>query len=114
MKSVEFCYWLQGLFEVAEPTSLNEKQTEIIKRHLNLVFIHEIDEMYPPEQKEALDAAHAGFAVETPENFIASVFKEVAEIRPPIKKSNLPLYMQQNATEAELDAKYGKGVRPRC
>lgn len=60
MKSVEFCYWLQGLFEVAEPTALNEKQTDLIKRHLNMVFVHEIDATYPEGQQEALNAAHAG------------------------------------------------------
>lgn len=60
MKSVEFCYWLQGLFEVGEPTTLNEKQVDLIKRHLNMVFIHEIDATYPAEQQNALNTAHAG------------------------------------------------------
>jgi hypothetical protein len=32
MKSVEFCYWLQGLFEVGDPATLNEKQVDLIKR----------------------------------------------------------------------------------
>ena len=59
MKSVEFCYWLQGLFEVGEPMSLNEKQTDLIKRHLNMVFIHEIDASYPDGQQEALNEAHS-------------------------------------------------------
>ena len=60
MKSVEFCYWLQGLFEVGEPTELNAKQTDLIKRHLNMVFLHEIDATYPEGQQEALNAAHTG------------------------------------------------------
>lgn len=60
MKSVEFCYWLQGLFEVAEPETLNAKQTDLIKRHLNMVFIHEIDATYPPEQQQSLNDAHNG------------------------------------------------------
>jgi hypothetical protein len=60
MKSVEFCYWLQGLFEVAEPTALNEKQTDLIKRHLNLVFVHEIDPSYPAEQQDKLNDVHSG------------------------------------------------------
>lgn len=63
MKSVEFCYWLQGLFEVGEPTSLNEKQTDLIKRHLNMVFVHEIDATYPSEQQDALNAAHTASTV---------------------------------------------------
>ena len=41
MKSIEFCYWLQGLFELAEPLQLNSKQTHLIKEHLNLVFEHD-------------------------------------------------------------------------
>lgn len=60
MKSVEFCYWLQGLFEVGEPVTLNEKQTDLIKRHLSMVFLHEIDATYPEGQQQALNDAHAG------------------------------------------------------
>jgi hypothetical protein len=56
MKSVDFCYWLQGLFELAEPEKLNERQTELIKRHLNMVFQHEIDDLY--ENKEKLNKIH--------------------------------------------------------
>lgn len=58
MKAVEFCYWLQGLFEVGEPQTLNAKQTDLIKRHLNMVFEHEIDPSYPAEQQKALNALH--------------------------------------------------------
>jgi hypothetical protein len=41
MKSLEFCYWLQGLFELQEVQSLNSKQTELIKRHLKMVFAYD-------------------------------------------------------------------------
>lgn len=41
MKSIEFCYWLQGLFELAEPIELTTKQTYLIKEHLKLVFEHD-------------------------------------------------------------------------
>ncbi|WP_297500042.1 sigma 54-interacting transcriptional regulator [Ferrovum sp.] len=34
----QFCYWLQGVFEVAGPASLNEDQVKIIREHLALVF----------------------------------------------------------------------------
>ena len=68
MKSVEFCYWLQGLFELGEPKSLNEKQTELIRRHLSMVFSHEIDRRYPPEEQSVLEALHSGAsAVLSPE-----------------------------------------------
>ncbi len=43
MTSRDFAYWLQGLFELANPTSLTVEQTQMIKRHLSLVFHHEID-----------------------------------------------------------------------
>jgi hypothetical protein len=43
MQSRDFVYWLQGLFELAEPLTLNKKQTELIRKHLAMVFIHEID-----------------------------------------------------------------------
>ena len=57
MNSIDFCYWLQGHFEISETTELNEKQVEIIKNHLNLVFKHEIDGMY---EKEQLQNVHDG------------------------------------------------------
>jgi hypothetical protein len=59
MKSVEFCYWLQGLFELGKPAALTEEQTALVKKHLDMVFIHEIDPSYPATQKPALDKAHA-------------------------------------------------------
>ena len=52
MTSRDFCYWLQGYFEihgnrpVQEPEStyaMNDSQIEMIKRHLAMVFKHEID-----------------------------------------------------------------------
>ncbi len=33
-----FIYWLQGFLEIEEPKDLTEKQLNIIKDHLNLVF----------------------------------------------------------------------------
>jgi hypothetical protein len=58
MKSVEFCYWMQGMFELTDPKTLNEKQVELIKAHLNMVFLHEIDPSYPPEQQKPLQDLH--------------------------------------------------------
>lgn len=43
MTSRDFCYWLNGYFEVADPKEIDAKQTDMIKRHLALVFKHEID-----------------------------------------------------------------------
>lgn len=46
MTSRDFAYWLQGYFEITNTKKIDEKQTEIIKNHLNLVFKHEIDKQY--------------------------------------------------------------------
>ncbi len=53
MQSRDFCYWLQGFFEVASMTQneaikpevcgLSASQVSMIRNHLNLVFVHEID-----------------------------------------------------------------------
>lgn len=43
MTSRDFCYWLQGYFEVSQPWRISKEETEMIKKHLNLVFKHEID-----------------------------------------------------------------------
>lgn len=43
MTSRDFAYWLQGFFEIQNPIELTTPQIEMIKAHLNLVFIHEID-----------------------------------------------------------------------
>lgn len=60
MKSVEFCYWLQGFYEIADPQNgLTAEQTDMIKRHLQLVFVHEIDPSYPKEQQIVLNKIHS-------------------------------------------------------
>lgn len=38
MKSREFCYWLQGHFEINTVSAITENQKEIIVDHLKLVF----------------------------------------------------------------------------
>jgi hypothetical protein len=58
MKSVEFCYWLQGYFEIdaCNGRSLTEAQVKTIQKHLALVFKHEIDPSY--SDGKDLDAIH--------------------------------------------------------
>jgi hypothetical protein len=58
MKSTEFCYWLQGLFELGKPTQLDAEQTRLIKAHLDMVFVHEIDPSYPEGQQKKLNDIH--------------------------------------------------------
>jgi hypothetical protein len=55
MTSRDFCFWLQGYFEIGtggprapEPATdprdvLSKDQVDVIKKHLALVFKHEID-----------------------------------------------------------------------
>ena len=38
MNEREFCYWLKGFFEMANPISLGDAHTLMIKKHLDLVF----------------------------------------------------------------------------
>jgi len=58
MESKSFCYWLQGLFELGDVKTLSEKQVDLIKAHLNMVFYHEIDQTYPEVQQEKLNELH--------------------------------------------------------
>jgi hypothetical protein len=59
MTSRDFCFWLQGHFEISGASALSAEQTEVVKKHLSLVFKHEIDpSMGPPSHQDALDALH--------------------------------------------------------
>lgn len=59
MTSRDFCYWLQGFFEIADPKSMTTEQVEMVKRHLNMVFFHEIDPTFGDErQQQILDEIH--------------------------------------------------------
>lgn len=59
MKAHEFCYWLQGYFELGTQAclggrlDLNQEQTECVQKHLALVFKHEIDPSYGDEDHQA-------------------------------------------------------------
>jgi hypothetical protein len=43
MTSRDFCYWLQGFFELTNDVQIDPKQNEKIRNHLAMVFKHEID-----------------------------------------------------------------------
>jgi hypothetical protein len=51
MTSRDFCYWLQGHFEIGNTKAMNERETEMVKRHLAMVFEHEIDPSFPDAEK---------------------------------------------------------------
>ena len=59
MTSRDFAYWLQGYFEVSNPKTIGLHETEMIKRHLNLVFKHEIDpSMGDAKHQQVLNEVH--------------------------------------------------------
>lgn len=70
MKATEFCYWLQGFFELNQAAEqytnqhtnqLISEQVEIIQRHLALVFVHDIDpKAGPSKYQEELNKIHGG------------------------------------------------------
>ena len=63
MNSIDFCFWLQGYFEISNSKSLSDEQVEVIKNHLALTFKHEIDPLRESETSALpieLDAAHLG------------------------------------------------------
>lgn len=63
MEAANFCYWLQGMFELCDPQTLDAKQVDLIRRHLQLVFIHDIDpKAGPAEYQAVLQEVHDGSA----------------------------------------------------
>jgi hypothetical protein len=64
MLARDFCFWLQGYFEIAEkegttPAQLTPEQVDSIRQHLNLVFAHEIDpSMGPKPHQDKLNNIH--------------------------------------------------------
>lgn len=62
MKSESFCYWLQGFFEISGADKLDATQIATIKKHLNLVFAHDIDPKAGDQQvQDELNKIHSGF-----------------------------------------------------
>lgn len=62
MRSRDFCYWLQGFFEIYDHKNdalITKEQAAQIKKHLALVFKHEIDpEMGNAKHQEQLNKIH--------------------------------------------------------
>lgn len=68
MKASQFCYWLQGYFELVSVDldehdekylEMSRKQVECIQKHLALVFKHELDAEHGDEEVQAaLNAIH--------------------------------------------------------
>jgi hypothetical protein len=62
MTERDFCYWLQGLMEVGNPTTLNEDQVKVIKEHLQLVFKQD------PKIKQLMEDLTNGHSTTRPSN----------------------------------------------
>jgi hypothetical protein len=61
MTSRDFAFFLQGYFEISDPKEIGPDETEMIKRHLNLVFKHEIDpSMGDEKHQQVLNEIHSG------------------------------------------------------
>lgn len=59
MTARDFCFWLQGHFELNGDKAITAEQSTVIRKHLSLVFTHEIDpSMGGPEKQEKLNEAH--------------------------------------------------------
>lgn len=54
MNSRDFVYWLQGFLEIGKPEVLTKEQLEMVQKHLNLVFVHEIDPTFGDKKKQDL------------------------------------------------------------
>jgi hypothetical protein len=59
MTSRDFCFWLQGFFELNGTATMTPEQADTVRRHLALVFKHEIDpSMGPPGHQAELNQIH--------------------------------------------------------
>lgn len=83
MTSRDFCYWLQGLFELNGPKSLDERQTDLVRRHLAMVFKHEIDPSAGSAEHQAeLGALHEGDPPVTKSELETALKKLAASVPP--------------------------------
>ena len=56
MSPHDFCYWLNGFLEIANPKELNKDQLEVVKKHLSLVFEKVTSESSPAKKSVLTDA----------------------------------------------------------
>jgi hypothetical protein len=55
MQSRDFVYWLQGYLELSkESKGMSEAQVECLRKHLAMVFVHEIDPSMPNKKLDEL------------------------------------------------------------
>lgn len=83
LKSTEFAFWLQGLFELTDTKTLDEKQVETIKNHLKLVFLYEIDPSYSDNK------------------IVQQIFQNIHDGKEPLSGVNIIPSMTQNYAEGK-------------
>jgi hypothetical protein len=60
MTSRDFCFWMQGYLEIGNPQSIGHEELKQIKKHLALVFKHEIDpSMGDQNHQDELNLIHS-------------------------------------------------------
>lgn len=62
MTPTQFCYWLQGAFEILDPDDLTKEQVRTVQRHLALVFEHVLDKEHDkgdPKKAAKLNKIHS-------------------------------------------------------
>ena len=72
MTSENFCYWLQGYFEIQRPTTMGQWEVECMRRHVNLVI--EFQKSNPPRYDSEATAFVAG--LHSMLNFVTVTFLE--------------------------------------
>lgn len=85
MTARDFCYWLQGFFELSGITTnerriISSEQAICIKRHLAMVFKHEIDPSFGGKEHQAeLGKLHQGLTLDsTPQS--ASIAESIDKL----------------------------------
>ena len=115
MRSVEFVYWLQGFFELSESNTLSEKQVEIIKNHLKLVFYHEIDPSYSsdPKVQEEMQMIHDGRTNITGELITDRPSTTVEDIRNNIMKTDR-IRENNHSGLSKIGTGPGRNLKTKC
>lgn len=67
MTPESFVYWLQGFLEVANPKKMDEKQIQIVKDHLGLVFKKET----PDRNSKNIDPFYSHIKTELEKDVVA-------------------------------------------
>ncbi len=94
MTATEFCYWLRGFIEIAEPQAMSERQLKIINDHLDLVLHKETpkrggDEVPPwGAYRAVFPISTAGYRLQDGSSSIEAYGQNAQEVRDLLGKSS--------------------------